>query len=54
MEQERIESYVRCLLESWALYENGEEQEVWHALHDLLLAVSRYEVMSEVRWEVWP
>ena len=52
MEQERIESYVRCLLESWALYENGEEQEVWHALHDLLMAVSRYEVMSDADKEL--
>ena len=44
MELEKIEGYVRCLLESWALHEDGEERVVWETLHDLLMAVSRYEV----------
>ena len=46
MEYEKIEGYVRCLLESWALHEDGEERVVWETLHDLLMAVSRYELMS--------
>ena len=46
MELEKIEGYVRCLLESWALHEDGEERVVWQTLHDLLMAVSRYELMS--------
>ena len=46
MEIEKIEGYVRCLLESWALHEDGEERVVWETLHDLLMAVSRYELMS--------
>ena len=46
MELEKIEGYVRCLLESWALHEDGEERVVWETLHDLLMAVSRYELMS--------
>ena len=46
MEQEKIEGYVRCLLESWALHEDGEERVVWETLHDLLMAVCRYELMS--------
>ena len=37
---------MRCLLESWALHEDGEERVVWETLHDLLMAVSRYELMS--------
>ena len=37
---------MRCLLESWALHEDGEERVVWQTLHDLLMAVSRYELMS--------
>ena len=41
MEIEKIEGYVRCLLESWALHEDGEERVVWETLHDLLMAVSR-------------
>ena len=46
MEYAKIEGYVRCLLESWALHEDGEERVVWETLHDLLMAVSRYELMS--------
>ena len=46
MDIEKIEGYVRCLLESWALHEDGEERVVWETLHDLLMAVSRYELMS--------
>jgi hypothetical protein len=46
MELAKIEGYVRCLLESWALHEDGEERVVWETLHDLLMAVSRYELMS--------
>ena len=46
MEIKKIEGYVRCLLESWALHEDGEERVVWETLHDLLMAVSRYELMS--------
>ena len=46
MEYAKIEGYVRCLLESWALHEDGEERVVWQTLHDLLMAVSRYELMS--------
>ena len=46
MAMEKIEQYVRCLLESWALHEDGEERVVWQTLHDLLMAVSRYELMS--------
>jgi hypothetical protein len=46
MEQAKIEQYVRCLLEGWALHEDGEERVVWQTLHDLLMAVSRYELMS--------
>ena len=50
MEIEKIEGYVRGLLESWALHEDGEERVVWETLHDLLMAVSRYELMrSEER-----
>ena len=33
MEIEKIEGYVRCLLESWALHEDGEERVVWETLH---------------------
>ena len=44
---ERIEQYVRCLLESWALSEEGDERVVWLTLHDLLMAVSRFELMSD-------
>ena len=46
MELAKIEGYVRCLLEGWALHEDGEERVVWETLHDLLMAVSRYELMS--------
>ena len=46
MDVTKIEGYVRCLLESWALHEDGEERVVWETLHDLLMAVSRYELMS--------
>ena len=47
MDVTKIEGYVRCLLESWALHEDGEERVVWQTLHDLLMAVSRYELMSD-------
>ena len=46
MELAKIEGYVRCLLEGWALHEDGEERVVWETLHDLLMAVSRYELMA--------
>ena len=47
MNRERIENYVGCLLESWAVYPgNGDEGAVWQTLHDLLMAVSRYELMD--------
>ena len=44
-DMEKIEQYVRCLLESWALSEEGDERVVWLTLHDLLMAVSRFELM---------
>ena len=43
----KIEQYVSCLLESWAVYDSGEERVVWQTLHDLLMAVSRYELMTD-------
>ena len=46
MDDNRIGDFVDCLLESWALYNEGEEQVVWQTLHDLLWAWSRYELMS--------
>ena len=47
MDETRIDQYVRCLLESWAVSEDGTERVVWHTLHDLLMAVSRFELMSD-------
>ena len=47
MELAKVEQYVSCLLESWALYDSGEERVVWQTLHDLLMAVSRYELMTD-------
>ena len=46
MEGRRIEEYVDCLLESWAVYDDNERV-VWQTLHDLLMAVSRYELMTD-------
>lgn len=46
MEYAKIEGYVRCLLESWALHEDGEERVVWQTLRDLLTAWAHYELMS--------
>lgn len=47
MELAKVEQYVSCLLESWAVYDSGEERVVWQTLHDLLMAVSRYELMTD-------
>ena len=52
MEMKKIEEYVNCLLESWAVYNSGEEFVVWQTLHDLLMAVSRYELMSDMHKEM--
>ena len=46
MEQQKIEQYVRCLLESWAVHDDGDEQGVYRTLYHLLMAVCRYELMS--------
>ena len=51
-DMEKIEQYVRCLLESWALSEEGDERVVWLTLHDLLMAVSRFELMSDAEKEM--
>ena len=47
MEEAKIEQYVRCLLEGWALHEDGEERVVWQTLHDLLMAWAHYELMTD-------
>ena len=47
MEDARIEEFVDCLLESWALDDDGDERVVKLTLHDLLMAVSRFEVMKD-------
>ena len=47
MEEHRIEEFVDCLLESWALDDDGDERVVKLTLHDLLMAVSRFEVMKD-------
>ena len=47
MEQTRIEEYVDCLLTSWAVDADGDERVVWQTLHDLLMAVARYELMAD-------
>ena len=47
MEQARIEEYVDCLLTSWAVDADGDERVVWLTLHDLLMAVSRFELMND-------
>ena len=47
MELAKVEQYVDCLLESWAVYDSGEERVVWQTLHDLLMAVSRFELMTD-------
>ena len=47
MELAKVEQYVSCLLESWAVYDSGEERVVWQTLHDLLMAVSRFELMTD-------
>ena len=47
MEERRIEEFVDCLLESWALDDDGDERVVKLTLHDLLMAVSRFEVMKD-------
>ena len=52
MDVTRIEEYVNCLLESWAVYNSGEELVVWQTLHDLLMAVSRFELMSGMHKEM--
>jgi len=46
MEPQKIEQYVRCLLESWAVHDDGDEQGVYRTLYHLLMAVCRYELMS--------
>ena len=46
MERQKIEQYVRCLLESWAVHDDGDEQGVYRTLYHLLMAVCRYELMS--------
>ena len=46
METQKIEQYVRCLLESWAVHDDGDEQGVYRTLYHLLMAVCRYELMS--------
>ena len=45
MEPQKIEQYVRCLLESWAVHDDGDEQGVYCTLFHLLMAVCRYELM---------
>ena len=47
MDAARIEGYVGTLLESWAVYDVDDERVVWQTLHDLLMAVSRFEVMKD-------
>ena len=46
MELEKIEGYVRCLLESWAVHDEGNERGVYQVLRDLLTAWAHYELMS--------
>ena len=52
MEQARIEEYVDCLLTSWAVDADGDERVVWLTLHDLLMAVSRFELMTSEEKEL--
>ena len=46
MELEKIDGYVRCLLESWAVHDEGNERGVYQVLRDLLTAWAHYELMS--------
>ena len=43
----RISDFVDSLLNSWPIENDGEEQVVWQTLHDLLMAWSRFEMMSD-------
>ena len=47
MEDARIEEFVDTLVECWALDDDGDERVVKLTLHDLLMAVSRFEVMKD-------
>ena len=47
MEDTRIEEFVDTLVECWALDDDGDERVVKLTLHDLLMAVSRFEVMKD-------
>ena len=46
MNNEQVEGYVNCLLESWAVHDEGNERGVYQVLHDLLTAWAYYELMS--------
>ena len=46
MNNEQVEGYVNCLLESWAVHDEGNERGVYQVLRDLLTAWAYYELMS--------
>ena len=52
MDEARISNYVDSLLESWAVYPEGQERVVWQVLHDLLTAWARYELMDSEQQQI--
>ena len=47
MEIEKIEGYVDTLLESWAVFDEGDEREVYAVMRHALMAWAHYELMSD-------
>ena len=47
MSNEQITGYVDCLLESWAVQDEGDELGVYRVMHDLLMAWAHYELMTD-------
>ena len=47
MEYDKIEGYVDTLLESWAVFDEGDEREVYDVMRHALMAWAHYELMTD-------
>ena len=47
MNEQQITGWVDCLLESWAVQDEGDELGVYRVMHDLLMAWAHYELMTD-------
>ena len=46
MNNEQVEGWVDTLLDSWAVFDEGDEREVYAVMKHMLLAWAHYELMS--------